>query len=64
MVFQQLEKQPNGKMAFTKRKEDGTKMDVKQVRPRTPFRGIRIKNTQKAMKPKTRRLRKGLRKRL
>lgn len=64
MVYQQLEKQSNGKMAFTKRKEDGTKMDVKQTNPRVPFKGIRIKSTQKAMKPKTNRLRKGLRKRL
>ncbi|MFB6246872.1 MAG: hypothetical protein ABEI74_04765 [Candidatus Pacearchaeota archaeon] len=51
-------------MAFTKRTEDGKKLDVKQIRPRVPFKGIRIESSQNAMKPKTKSLRKGLKKRL
>lgn len=61
MVFQQFS---NKFKAFVKRKENGTIMAVKKIKPRVPFKNIPIKNSKRVMANRTGTMRKGLKKRL
>lgn len=50
--------------AYELRDENGRIKSIKTVKPKTPFKGVPIRSTRRAMKPKTRKLRRGLKKRL